>query len=256
MFSRLLPILGYHHIGLRSEPRGHRQLFVSQRRFAQQMDYLRGAGYRCVSLSAAETMLRSEDRGAQATVVLTFDDGYRDFYECAYPILRDHGFGATVFVVTGQAGAVSRWDEGWETPLMGWTELRELVAQGIEIGSHTVSHPRLSQLPEALAARELEQSRNELEQNLGVPALTLAYPFGDYDARVENLVRGAGYRLACSIERGNRHAPAEFHRLKRVPVDERTDSARFHRRLSSIYDFTCRINRYARKLSKGWACRT
>lgn len=248
MIGQLLPILCYHHVGVDSEPHGHRQLSVSTKRFAQQMNQLHRAGYRCVSLREAEPMLRGTERAHRAAV-LTFDDGYRDFYECAYPILREHGFAATVFVVTGQVGGVSRWNEGWETPLMGWPELRELIGQGIEVGSHTASHPRLTQLPAELAAMELEESRRELEQNLGIPALTLAYPFGDCDKRVENLARGAGYRLACSIMRGNRHAPAEFHRLKRVPVEEQTDPARFHRRLSSIYDFTCRLRRYTRKLS-------
>jgi peptidoglycan/xylan/chitin deacetylase (PgdA/CDA1 family) len=249
MFGRLLPILCYHHIGFPGAPLGHRQLALSVKRFGQQMDYLRDAGYRCVSLSAAEPVLRGDASAAGRLAVLTFDDGYRDFYECALPVLRQHGFGATVFVVTDQVGHVSRWDEGWEAPLMDWTELRELTTQGIEIGSHTKSHPRLTQIPSERAATELQASRCELEQHLGISAPTLAYPFGDWDARIENLARAAGYRLACGIVRGNRHAPAEFHRLKRVPVAEENDPSQFQRRLSSIYDFTCRLRRFTRKLA-------
>jgi peptidoglycan/xylan/chitin deacetylase (PgdA/CDA1 family) len=248
MTRRLLPILYYHHVGERRESGGHRRLWISNERFGQQMNYLAREGYHCSSLRDVEALLQGNERARQRAVVLTFDDGYKNFHEFAYPLLRQYGFGATVFVVTGQVGGLSRWDAGWETPLMGWTELRDLTAHGIEIGSHTASHPRLTQLQPAEAKRELETSRAVLEQNLGVPAGTLAYPFGDWNAAVEELARQTGYHLACRITRGNRHSPAELHRLNRVPVDEFTTLPRFRRKLSPLYDFTCRMRRWGRTL--------
>jgi peptidoglycan/xylan/chitin deacetylase (PgdA/CDA1 family) len=248
MSRRLLPILYYHHVGERREPRGHRRLWISAESFGRQMSYLAQEGYRCLSLREVEPLLQGQQPAQQRAAVLTFDDGYKNFYEFAYPALRQYGFSATVFVVTGQVGGLSQWDAGSETPLMGWAELRELAAHGIEIGSHTVSHARLTRLPLALATRELEISRQALEQNLGAPTSTLAYPFGDWNEGVEELTRHTGYRLACSIMRGNRHSPAELHRLRRVPVDEFTSLLRFRRKLSPIYDFTCRLRRLGRTL--------
>ena len=248
MSRRLLPILYYHHVGERREPLGHLRLWTSQERFQQQMGYLARKGYRCLSLGDGGSLLEGRERIPRRVAVLTFDDGYANFYKFAYPVLRRHGFGATVFVVTDQVGGLSQWDPGSSAPLMNWDQLRELSRQGIEIGSHTETHARLTRLPAADAKRQLETSRRVLEQSLGVPVHTLAYPFGDWDTGVEELARQTGYRFACSITRGNRHAAAELYRLKRVPVDEFTGLFRLRRRLSSGYDFSCRLRRLGRRL--------
>lgn len=248
MIARLLPILYYHHVGERSEPLGHRRLWTSQARFRQQMGYLAQKGYRCVRLREGGSLLEGKEPIPPRVAVLTFDDGYENFYEFACPVLRQYGFGATVFVVTEHVGGASRWDPGSAMPLMNWDQLRELTLQGIEIGSHTVNHERLTQLSTAAAKWELETSRRVLEQKLGVPVDALAYPYGDWNDSVEELARQTGYRRACSSIRGNRHAAAELHRLKRVPVDDFTDLFRLRRKLSSIYDLTCRLRRFGRRL--------
>jgi peptidoglycan/xylan/chitin deacetylase (PgdA/CDA1 family) len=248
MIARLLPILYYHHVGERCEPLGHRRLWTSQARFRQQMGYLAQKGYRCLSLRDGGSLLEGKEPIPPRVAVLTFDDGYENFYEFAWPVLRQYGFSATVFVVTEHVGGLSQWDPRSATPLMNWDQLRELTLQGIEIGSHTVNHARLTQLSTADAKWELETSRRVLEQNLGVSVSALAYPFGDWNDSVEELARQTGYRLACSIIRGNRHAAAELHRLKRVPVDDFTDPSRLRRKLSSIYDLTCRLRRFGRRL--------
>lgn len=248
MMPRLLPILYYHHVGERHEPLGHRRLWISRERFGEQMDALAQAGHRCVSLREAAPILRGESAGGEKLVALTFDDGYENFYRYAYPILQRHQFAATVFVVTREIGGSSRWDGGFETPLMDWPQLREVSRGGIEIASHTVSHPRLAALPLESARRELLDSRHEIEQRLGVAAPSFAYPYGNYDSRIERLVEEAGYALACSIRRGNLHRRADWFRLKRVPVDEFTSRSRLRRRLLPLYDFTCRWQRFSRAL--------
>jgi peptidoglycan/xylan/chitin deacetylase (PgdA/CDA1 family) len=247
MTARLLPILQYHHVGVRRQPRGHRTLWVSRRRFEEQMDILARENYRCIALRDALALLAATEAPPRRAAVLTFDDGYENFHEHAWPVLKRYGFQATVFVVTGEIGGVNRWDADGRAPLMDWTALREISEQGIEVGSHTVSHPRLTEISADEARRELAASRQVLEQNLGAPVLTLAYPFGDWNLQVEALARRAGYRLACSITRGNRHTPSDLLRLKRVPVDEFTGPERFRRKLTSIYDFTCRLRRWSRK---------
>lgn len=248
---RLLPILYYHHVGERREPLGHRRLWISHERFAEQMNSLAQGGYRCVSLRDALPVVRGEPGARERLVALTFDDGYANFFRHALPILQRHGFGATVFVVTGHVGGASSWDAGFETALMDWSQLREASRHGIEIASHTVSHPRLAKLPEESARRELVQSRLELEDRLGAAATSFAYPYGNYDDRVQRLAEQAGYRLACSIRRGNLHRRADLFRLKRVPVDEYTSPPRFRRRLAPQYDLTCRWQRFSRALRRG-----
>jgi peptidoglycan/xylan/chitin deacetylase (PgdA/CDA1 family) len=248
--SRLLPILYYHHVGEKREPFGHRRLWTSRERFAEQLAYLAAAGYRCITLRDGLRLLRGEGGDASRTVVLSFDDGYDNFYQHAYPLLLQHGFAATVFVVTRDIGGVSRWDEGFATALMDWTKIKEVHRHGIEIGSHTVSHPRLTTVPIESAQRELLQSRRELEDQLGAAAISFAYPYGNHSPLMQRLVSEAGYRLACSIRRGNLHAPEEMFSLKRVPVDDFTSLRRFRRRLTAIYDFTCRLQRLRRALRR------
>jgi len=153
MITRLLPILYYHHVGERREPLGHRRLWTSAERFREQMGYLAEKGYRCLSLRDGESLLEGKEPIPPRVTALTFDDGYENFYEFAWPVLRQYGFSATVFVVTNDVGGLSQWDPGSATPLMNWDKLCELARHGIEIGSHTASHPRLTQLSAADARR-------------------------------------------------------------------------------------------------------
>jgi peptidoglycan/xylan/chitin deacetylase (PgdA/CDA1 family) len=237
-----LPILCYHHVGGYKKSLGHQRLWISKERFTEQMSYLSQSGYHCLTLRDVAFRLR-ERRGVPRAVVLTFDDAYKTFYEIAFPILCRYGFSATVFAVTGEVGGASRWDPGSEAELMSWSQLRELHQAGIEVGSHTVSHPRLTRMPVDVAKRQIEDSRDALEQELGGTVASFAYPYGDWNDVVAQLVQEARYRLACSIARGNLHRPQELYHLKRVPIHEFSQLNRFRRRLSPSYDLTCRLKK-------------
>jgi peptidoglycan/xylan/chitin deacetylase (PgdA/CDA1 family) len=243
----------YHHVGIHTESLGHQRLWISPERFAEQMSYLSQSGYHCLTLRDVAVRLR-ESRRVPRTVVLTFDDAYKTFYEIALPILRQYGFSATVFAVTGEVGGVSRWDSGPQAALMSWSELRELHQIGIEVGSHTVSHPRLTDLSLAAIRHEVKESRATLEDQLGVAANSFAYPFGMYNRLIERTIQDAGYETACSIVRGNLHSSGERYRLKRVPVDDFSHPSRFQRRLSPVYDLTCRFHRWSTRLREQVKC--
>ncbi len=139
-------------------------------------------------------------RETPGAVALTFDDGYRNFLESAAPVLAEHAFPATVFAVSDYCGR----DNGWPTqpafvprlPLMGWRELERVVAQGISVGAHSVTHPFLTRLTTEEIRVELSDCRQEIEAKLGVIADTLVYPYGDSDARVRQ-VAAKVFRLAC-----------------------------------------------------------
>jgi peptidoglycan/xylan/chitin deacetylase (PgdA/CDA1 family) len=255
--SRHLPILIYHHVGERREPGGHRRLWVSRERFAAQVRCLVASGYRLVTLREAKEILAGRLDAGGRVAALTFDDGYRNFHRHSFPILRDVGAGATVFVVTGEAGGSSRWDSGAESPLMSWEEIREISGwsgrsgQGIEFGSHTRSHPRLTALEPGAAREEIFRSREELEDRLGAPVSSFAYPYGDFSEEVEAQARQAGYGTACTIVRGNRHSPGSLLRLKRVPVDEFTTPERLRWRLSPLYDLAWALKRRLRRAKRG-----
>ena len=243
----LLPILNYHHVGVRVEPKGHRRLWVSIERFSQHMAYLEREGYRCLTLRECLPYFSRQSPLPQPSVVLTFDDGYSDFIEHAYPILRQHGFGATIAIVTGDVGKISRWDSQWASPIMSWPDIIRLSQDGIEVASHTVTHPRLSQLSPDEAERELIMSRNTLEDKLGASVVSLVYPYGDVNTTLEEAAKRAGYLLATSSGPGNLHRPSDLFRLRRVPLDEFMTIPRLRRKLSSFYHYTCRFQQLTRR---------
>ncbi len=184
--------------------------------FARQLDVLARRGYRGVALRAL-----FDDRAERGVrrAVLTFDDGYAGVLSRALPLLRSHGFGATVFVVSGRLGGVNDWDG--ETPgdaLLAVDEVRALAAAGIEIGSHGATHRALPGLPDADLRAEVEGSKAALEAVTGAPVVSFCYPYGAFDERSVEAVRAAGYRAATVIRGGIVPDLSDPFRLKRVAV--------------------------------------
>jgi peptidoglycan/xylan/chitin deacetylase (PgdA/CDA1 family) len=171
--------------------------------------------YRLVSLETAAEALSGTSPRRDKLACLTFDDGYRDFYTHAFPLLQEYGAPATVFLVAGCIGATNRWDDCYglpSVPLLNREEILELAAQGVEFGSHTVSHRRLTRLSTAAQKREIFDSKKALEDLLNHPIRFFCYPHIAHDAHVEALVRDAGYSGACGGEQAA-NSPYLLHRV-------------------------------------------
>ncbi|HKV02154.1 MAG TPA: polysaccharide deacetylase family protein [Ktedonobacteraceae bacterium] len=136
-------------------------------------------------------------------VVLTFDDGFADFFTEAFPILQQYNFVATLYVATGFIGSTSRWlqREGEATrPMLTWDQLTEISASGIECGGHSHRHHQLDTLPLAEARDEIARSKWLLEGHLGQEVSTFAYPHGYHSTTIKRLVRELGYTSACTVK--------------------------------------------------------
>jgi peptidoglycan/xylan/chitin deacetylase (PgdA/CDA1 family) len=139
------------------------------------------------------------------SVVITFDDGYIDNYTHAYPILQQQNIPATIFLVSSYIGLANKWDEQKQLAdrsLMSWSQIQELVKQGVEFGAHTCTHPVLTAISPDRAEEEITVSRKQLESSLGVPVDLFAYPYGDYDPSVQALVQQAGFAGGCTADAG------------------------------------------------------
>jgi peptidoglycan/xylan/chitin deacetylase (PgdA/CDA1 family) len=180
-------------------------LSVTPERFEEQVRWLAARGYRGVTF--AEAVRSGPDA---AVVAVTFDDAYESVLSIGLPILERLGWPATVFVPTNWpgAGGPMTWDgiDQWlagpheaELGCLGWDELGGLAERGWEIGSHTRSHPHLTALSDAELAEELLRSREECSGALGLPCPSIAYPYGDYDARVADAARVAGYSYGATL---------------------------------------------------------
>ena len=177
------------------------------------------------------------------TLAITFDDAYRSVYELARPVLRGLGATASVYAPTEWIGSerpmrwpgIDQWvgtpDEGELLP-MGWPELAELAEEGWEVGSHTLSHPRLTELDDERLAAELEGSRSACAAGLGRPCETIAYPYGDVDDRVVAAAGAAGYRAGGALP----HAPhaATALRWPRVGIYRWDGPTRFRLKASPL----------------------
>ena len=146
----------------------------------------------------------SEVSARPGSVALTFDDAFANFHQVALPLLERHRMPATVFVVTDYCGRDNNWPLQSKQvpilPLMSWDQLRDAAERGVTIGSHTVSHPNLAKLePGAAIRRELRQSRERIEQEIGRPADTFAYPYGGVPSGLAELGE-SGYRWAVTTE--------------------------------------------------------
>ena len=221
-----VPILMYHSISPASVATAqYRPFTVSPARFAEQMAYLSAQHYTPITVTQLVAgRCSGGDQLPQKPVVLTFDDGFADFYTAALPILTQYSFVATLFVTTAFVNATSRWlqKEG-ETarPMLTWEQLSELPEHGIECGAHSHSHAQLDVLPYAGAKAEIEQSKKCLEDRLGRAVTSFAYPFGYQTAQIRQMVQAAGFTAACAVKHGMSSAQDDPFALRRLMV--RTD---------------------------------
>jgi peptidoglycan/xylan/chitin deacetylase (PgdA/CDA1 family) len=202
---RRTSILMYHQVGEFERPKSHRATFCHIRRFKAQMAYLHRLGYRVLSLQAALDGLFGSGRLSRHSVVLTFDDGYENFRQNAFPVLQHYGYPATVFLVSDLMGRHAEWlaeDGRYAADLMDETTIKELRAHNIVFGSHTLTHPLLTRVDRARQVREIADSKSALENLLGEEVKFFCYPGGDYDEDVVTRVREAGYKAALTCDRG------------------------------------------------------
>jgi peptidoglycan/xylan/chitin deacetylase (PgdA/CDA1 family)/SAM-dependent methyltransferase len=214
-----LPILMYHRVA----PTGSASMTryrVSPETFEQQLGYLRDAGYYSVSLEEWRAVVEAKKPLAGRGVLITFDDGYRDFLTHAWPRLRRYGFKATVFLVTDAIGQSNAWDRvyGEEVPLLGWKELHRLACEGVEFGSHSAGHRFLTALSPVDVVREGTRSKAILERRLGRPINAFAYPYGDTDQVVQHLIGACGYIFGLSTRRAQSRFEDSLLALPRIEV--------------------------------------
>ena len=190
-------ILMYHKVGAPLAGSRLHDLYVSKRDLRRQIDELATAGQQALPYGDALPAIAASGTG----YCLTFDDGFTSVFDQALPILQERGARAMLFVVAGLIGKTDAWDHAIgepPQPLMDAAQIRDWLAAGHGIGAHTLTHPRLAEIPPAQARAEIFESRARLEDEFGVPVRDFCYPYGNYDARVRDLVAEAGYRSACA----------------------------------------------------------
>lgn len=222
-----IPILLYHAVT--DNPGSHIAPFtVTPENFARQLDVVLDSGFRCITFSRLVDELRSPASHSgpaveagpdlRRTAVITFDDGFADFYENAAPALEERSLKSTMYVTTGWLEGRASREPGPTDRMLDWSQLPELEARGVEIGAHSHSHPQLDTLRSAALRDEMVRPKELLENALGHQVRSVAYPHGYNGPRVQRAARRAGYDSAAAVR--NRQCPQgeDVFRISRLTV--------------------------------------
>lgn len=214
-----LPILSYHRIA-EDGPAGLAPYRVTPAAFAEQMRWLRRNGYHAITSADVAEQLAEGRPFRGRPVMITFDDGYRDFHEVAWPILRTYDFCAEVMVVTDRVGGTADWDvvHGPPASLMGWPEIQSLGASGICFGSHMASHRHMQEMTSREIVHEAAKSRALIERVVGCECLSIAAPFGEADSRFVRIAQACGYKIGFTTVPGLANIDNDPMQLPRIQV--------------------------------------
>lgn len=226
-------ILTYHRVGV---PRGgcrYEKRTVRVDRFRRQVRWLRALGYEFVGMDGVHSWLCEGGSIASRPVVLTFDDGYADLREHVFPLATDARIPMVVYLVTDlQADTWRSGTDGGPLDLLSWDQVREMAKVGVVFGSHTRTHPRLTQCGEEALREEMVGSKKRIEDEVGAEVRHFCYPYGDVDDRVAQAAGEAGYATAVTTRRGTVVAGADPLRLPRLTVGKRMGIVRFLMRVT------------------------
>ena len=239
-----IPVLCYHRVcPLEECGPDSASLCVTPGQFARQMGLLKALGYHTLSAQDLCAVLQGRKNPPRKAVVLTFDDGYRDNHRNAYPILKKHGFTATVFLVTDRIGGKNTWDSGSQD-LLSPQEIEEMHLGGIGFGSHTAGHINMTLAPADKIAEELERSRRRLKELTSRLDIPFCYPYARLTPEAKALVRDSGYLCAFSGDSGPDDQAQDLFEIMRIQVFPSTSLFGFWKKIQPWYP---RWIRYQRK---------
>jgi peptidoglycan/xylan/chitin deacetylase (PgdA/CDA1 family) len=228
-----VPILMYHSIADDGPPE-LKQFRVSPRTFREQLQYLRRHGFYSITLEEWCSCIAAKKPLRGRPVILTFDDGYKDFLENAWPALNRADFSATVFVVTDKVGGVADWDTivSKPLPLMTWEDLGSLASNGVAIASHSASHKDFLKLSATDIQSEGERARRTLKEKLGGEVKAIAYPWGRTNASVCSTIAACGYTIGLTTLGGPSTTADDPLSLPRIEIMHDDDINEFARKLT------------------------
>jgi len=212
-----VPVLMYHSINPKSDSVMYR-LIVKPESFARQMQFLKSHHYNVVSLKTVGRLIQ-EKKVPPKTVAITFDDGYRDNYIYAYPVLKRLGIPATIFVIYNEVGRP-------QADRLNWDEIKEMQESGlITIGSHTLDHvPLVDIKSEAELRRQIIDSKKMFENKLKTSVDTFCYVGGMFTPHIKELVRQAGYKYAVTTGLGISYSNHDVYAIKRIRISSSSDN--------------------------------
>jgi peptidoglycan/xylan/chitin deacetylase (PgdA/CDA1 family) len=203
------PILLYHHVSTNSDTQDSRYN-IPPEKFEEQMKWLFDNGYQTITISELADLIYEGGEIPQRPVVITFDDGNIDNYNNAFPILKKYGFVATFYIVQIYMNG---------RDMISTDQVKDLIKNGWEIGSHSKTHESLPSVSEELLPEEIRMSKINLEEKLGVPINSFAYPYGEINENVVRLTSRYGYKSAVGLGESITHTMQSIFYLQRIEIE-------------------------------------
>lgn len=251
-----VPVIMYHRVIASESEAGIHGTYITAEKFRAHLQYLKDHGYQTVTFKDLEGgKYKERFNKGNKWVILTFDDGYEDNYRVAFPLLKEFGAKAVIFLVSDCTYNV--WDVEVEPPqkperkleLMPEEQVKEMMAYGIEFGAHTLNHPRLSQIDPTEAKRQIVESKEHLEAHYNYPFTTFAYPYGDLSPEVKQMVKDAGFSFAVATDSGDITFDKDLFQIRRIGIFPGNSQHTFKRKVSGFYNFI-KMRREARAAAR------
>jgi len=213
-----IPVLFYHKIGYPPPEAKLVNLYVTPENFYKQLKYLKLRGFRTINCETYFKIRRNLMNPPYKPILITFDDGFKNNYTYAFPILKKFGFIATIFIVVGDIGKKVRWEESEEDlpeEILSWEEIKEMHRYGIDFQSHGFTHRHLDALPVEEVEEEIKNSKRILEENLEKKIEFFAYPYGSYNEKVKEILKKHGFKAGFTTRKGKER---DLYEIRRVGI--------------------------------------
>lgn len=237
-----MPVIMYHRVIKDETEKGVHGTYVTVEQFEEQMKYLKKKGYETVTFKdLLNNRYKQRFDKDKKWIMLTFDDGYKDNYENAFPILKKYQFKGIIYILDGIE--YNKWDvENSENPekrftLMNRDELLEMQNYGIEFGGHTCTHPRLTELSLEETKTEVINSKFNIEKTIGRELLSFAYPYGSLNEEIKKIPKEIGYRFAVATDSGSIVFSDDLFEIRRIGIFPTNNLFNFKRKVSGKYNF-------------------
>lgn len=237
-----MPVIMYHRVIKDESEKGVHGTYVTVKQFEEQIRYLKKKGYETVTFKdLLNNRYKQRFDKNKKWIMITFDDGYKDNYENAFPILKKYKFKGIIYILDGIE--YNKWDvDNSGNPekkfaLMNQNELLEMQKYGIEFGGHTSTHPRLAKLPTDKVKTEIINSKSNIEKLIGKELLSFAYPYGSLNEEVKNVPQEAGYKFAVATDSGSIVFSDDLFEIRRIGIFPTNNLFNFKRKVSGKYNF-------------------
>ena len=247
-----IPVIMYHRVINNSENEGVHGTYIYENIFREHMQYLKDKNYTVITFKDLDRIgWRNRFEKDKKYIFITFDDGYKDNYDLAFPILKEFGFKATIFLMG--SSTYNEWDVNAsgekEFPLMSAEMIKEMQDYGIEFGAHTFNHPKLNTLSNEEIKYQIVDVKKPLEEKIGKEIITFAYPYGILNDYAKEMAKKAGYTFALATDSGSVCLSDDLYQIRRIAIFPNTNLFSFKRKIAGNYNFI-KIKREEKNRSK------